>query len=108
MKQRRWKNEAELLKAIDNAKALAVEKMANAEILKDAANNWFKVSARKDLSRADAEVARQNGLTLKKKSEILGRQALLLMENKLPKLGRRLAQMRTEIMPFLPDRSIVR
>lgn len=108
MTRPRYRDEASILKHIDDTKALAVSKLAQAELLKDASMNWFREAAREDLSQEDMMSAKLNGLAALENSKKLGKAATNLLEKKLPKLGVKLAQMRTDIMSFLPDRSIVR
>jgi hypothetical protein len=87
---------------------LIKSKLWKADGLRTDGNAWIKAANHHNLSMENAEILRANGKTALDKADTLTRQADNLEHRTLTRLGGKLAQMRTDIMPFLEDRSIVR
>jgi hypothetical protein len=108
VKQQRYSCEAQILKHIDNVRELIKAKIWEAERLKQEGNAWIKAAADPAMDPGSAELLRSNGKSALEKADTLGRQAENLTAKRLPKLRVKLAQMRTEVMPFMTDRSVVK
>lgn len=108
MIQRRYKNEAEILKHIEAVRESIKTKMWEAERLRHEGNAWIKAGADPAMDPGAAAMLQSNGKSALEKSDKLGRQAEQLTAKKLPKLGVKLAQMRTDVMPFMTDRSVLK
>lgn len=108
MKHPRYKNETEILQHIERIHELIKAKVWEADRLRGEGHAWIKAANQQNLSMESAEMLRMNGKTALDNADALNRQAENLEHRTLHKLGVKLAQMRTDIMPFLSDRSIVR
>lgn len=108
MKRARYRNETQILEHIERIHELIKSKLWKADALRSEGSAWIKAANHHNLSMENAEILRANGKTALDNADILTRQAENLEHRTLPKLGDKLAQMRTEIMPFMTDRSIVR
>lgn len=108
MKQYRYRTEAEILKHIETVRELIKTKIWEAERLRQEGNAWIKAANDPAMDAGAAAMLQSNGKSALEKSDKLGRQAEQLTAKKLPKLGVKLAQMRTDVMPFMADRSVLK
>ena len=108
MNRGRYKNESQILEHIQRIRELIKSKAWEADRLRAEGKAWIKAANQQDLPSESAEMLRSNGNTALDKADVLNRQAENLEHRTLRKLGVKLAEMRTDIMPFLSDRSIVR
>lgn len=108
MMQRRYRSESEILKHIEAVRESIKTKIWEAERLRQEGNAWIKAAANPAMDPGAAAMLQSNGKSALEKSDKLGRQAEQLTAKKLPKLGVKLAQMRTDVMPFMTDRSVLK
>lgn len=124
--KRRFTTEKQLLDAIDHCHASAKEKLAKADQREDEAKQTFKLAYEKELELAAKKTEKDHhwaqyrevvnmqnrGNELLSEAQRLRKSASNVVENKAKRLGNKLSQIRTCLLPFkekeirVKDRSV--
>lgn len=93
--KKRYTNEAQIVAAIDKERQRAIDMLSEAESMEATARELIKIPE----MREDATLKKEEARKLRKSSA-------RIIDTKLPKLGLKLSEIRTQTMPFLEDVSV--
>lgn len=107
MKKRRYHKKFEVDLEIIKLKKKAKSKMAEAESMDDEALAKIKEANSPKINNATRQFMIEQADEIRKKSHKIRRSAQLIIENRIPRLGQVIAELQTEPMPFLEDKSAI-